>query len=254
MAIKYREDPGLKFLAMCDNDDVSNLAQILNYDTDGEVRRTSSILTDEGFTKHLDDPQKWVKSWQVVAGELQLYGGDSVVNLFRGTGVLYEEILSDVCERVGVKLGSEEQEIVQKEEKLIEFLANKAWDKMDEAQRTEFLEKINLIERFKDASGLSPVRLALATGGAAAMLLYEYVAGAMLASLGAGLAARFAGPMAAQFIGTRLGAAAFAGPFAVVLGVALTVPMISGAAYRVTMPAVIQIAYMRKKYLERNLF
>ena len=81
---------------------------------------------------------------------------------------------------MGVKLGSEEQEIVQKEEKLIEFLANKAWDKMDEAQRTEFLEKINLIERFKDASGLSPVRLALATGGAAAMLLYEYVAGAML--------------------------------------------------------------------------
>lgn len=254
MAIKYREDPGLKFLAMCDNDDVSNLAQILIYDTDGEVRRTSSILTDEGFTKHLDDPQKWVKSWQMVAGELQLYGGDSVVNLFRGTGVLYEEILSDVCERVGVKLGSEEQEIVQKEEKLIEFLADKAWDKMDEAQRTEFLEKINLIERFKDASGLSPVRLALATGGAAAMLLYEYVAGAMLASLGAGLAARFAGPMAAQFIGTRLGAAAFAGPFAVVLGVALTVPMISGAAYRVTMPAVIQIAYMRKKYLERDLF
>ena len=98
------------------------------------------------------------------------------------------------------------------------------------------------------------MRLALATGGAAAMLLYEYVAGAMLASLGAGLAARFAGPMAAQFIGTRLGAAAFAGPFAVVLGVALTVPMISGAAYRVTMPAVIQIAYMRKKYLERDLF
>ena len=29
MAIKYREDPGLKFLAMCDNDDVSNLAQNL---------------------------------------------------------------------------------------------------------------------------------------------------------------------------------------------------------------------------------
>lgn len=71
---------------------------------------------------------------------------------------------------------------------------------------------------------------------------------------GGGLAARFAGPMAAQFIGTRLGAAAFAGPFAVVLGVALTVPMLSGTAYRVTMPAVIQIAYMRKKYLERDVF
>ena len=254
MAIKYREDPGLKFLAMCDNDDVSNLAQILIYDTDGTMRHTSSILTDEGFSKHRDDPQKWVKSWQIVAGELQLYGGDSVVNLFRGTGVLYEEILSDVCERLGVKLGSEDKEIVQKEEKLIEFLANKAWDKMDEAQCAEFLKKLHLIELWRDSSDLSPARLALSSGGAAAMLLYEYVTGAMLASLGAGAVARFAGPLAAQFIGTRLGAAAFAGPLAMVLGVALTVPMLSGAAYRVTMPAVIQIAYMRKKYLERDLF
>lgn len=254
MAIKYREDPGLKFLAMSDSDDVSNLAQILIYDTDGEARRTSSILIDPGFTAHKDMPNKWLKSWQVVAGELQLYGGDSVVNLFRGTGVLYEEILTDVCGRVGVKLDKEDKEFVQKEAKLIEFLADQAWEKMDEAQREDFLQKINLMDRFKDAGGLSPVRLALATGGAAAMLLYEYVAAAMLTSLGAGLAMRIAGPMAAGAIGSRLGVAAFAGPFAAVLGVALAVPMVSGTAYRVTMPAVIQIAYMRKKYLERDVF
>lgn len=253
MAIKYRDDPGLRFLSMCDNDDVSNLAQILIYDTDGEIRRTSNILTDTGFTKHLDHPQRWQKSWEVIAGELQLYGGDSVVNLFRGTGVLYEEILSDVCERANIKLTGEEKEIVQKEEKLIEFLADKAWEKMSAAQREEFLQKINLIERFKDATGLSPVRLALAAGGATAMVVYEYVAGALLASLGA-LGARMIGPMAAQFIGTRLGTTALGGPFALVLGVALTIPMLSGAAYRVTMPAVIQIAYMRKKYLERDAF
>lgn len=254
MAIKYRDDPGLKFLAMCDNDDVSNLAQILIYDTDGEIRRTSSILTDPGFTKHLEDSQRWVKSWEVVAGELQLYGGDSVVNLFRGTGVLYEEILDDVCERVSVKISDADKEIVQKEEKLIEFLANKAWEKMSGAQREEFLRKANLIERFKDVTGLSPVRLALATGGAAAMMVYEYVASALLASLGVGLGARMVGPMAMQFIGTRFGATTLAGPFALVLGAALTIPMLSGTAYRVTMPAVIQIAYMRKKYLERDLF
>ncbi|WP_418514865.1 DUF3944 domain-containing protein [Delftia sp. PS-11] len=254
MAIKYREDPGLKFLALCENDDVSNLAQILIYDTDGEMRRTSRILTDEGFTKNLDLPDKWLKSWQVIAGELQLYGGDSVVNFFRGNGVQYEEILSDVCDRVGVKLTVQESDVVQKEEKLIEFLAEKAWEKMSEPEREEFLKKINMTDRFKGGDSLSPVSLALAVGGAAAMLLYEYVAGAMLASLGAGLAARFAGPIAAQFVGTRLGAAALAGPFAVVLGVVLTIPVLSGAAYRVTMPAVIQIAYMRKKYLLKDVF
>ncbi len=254
MAIKYRDDPGLRFLAMCDNNDVSNLAQILIYDTDGEVRRTSRILTDAGFTKNLDDPQRWLKSWKVVAGELQLYGGDSIVNLFRGTGVLYDEILNGVCERVGVKLANKDMEIVRKEERLIEFLADKAWEKMDEAQRKEFLQKTNLIDRFKDVIDLSPVQVALAAGGASAIVIYEYVAGALLASLGPRLGAHLVGPVAVRFIGQRLGGAALAGPFALALGVWLAVPMLSGAAYRVTIPAVIQIAYMRKKYLERGLF
>ena len=254
MAIKYKEDPGLKFLAICEEDDLSNLAQILIYDTDDAVRRTSSILTDEGFTKNLNAPNKWKKSWQVMAGELQLYGGDSLVNFFRGNGVLYEEILTDVCERVGVKLTDADKDLVKKEEKLIGFLAEKAWEKMSVEQRTEFLAKANLIKRFTDLSGASPMRLVLATGGASAVLLYEYVAGAMLASLGASIGARLVGPMAMQFVTTRLGSAALAGPFAAVLGVVLTVPLLSGAAYRVTMPAVIQIAYMRKKHLEKDLF
>lgn len=254
MVIKYIEDSGLKFLVMCEENDLYNLAQIIIYDTDASVRRTSNILTDEGFIKNINSPNKWKKSWQVIAGELQLYGGDSLVNFFRGNGVLYEEILSDVCSRVGVKLTDTDKDLRKKEEKLIEFLANKAWDNMSAEQRNEFLKKTNLIKNFSEFKDMSPMRLALAAGGASAALLYEYVAGAMLASLGAGLGARFVGPMALQFIGTRAGAAVLAGPFAAIVGVALTVPLLSGAAYRVTMPAVIQIAYMRKKYLEKDLF
>ena len=49
---------------------------------------------------------------------------------------------------------------------------------------------------------------------------------------------------AAGFVAQR-GVGALAGPLAVV---ALTVPMLTGTAYRVTVPVVIQIAYMRRKY------
>jgi uncharacterized protein YaaW (UPF0174 family) len=55
---------------------------------------------------------------------------------------------------------------------------------------------------------------------------------------------------AAALIGGRA-VAAFAGPVA---ALAITIPMFSGAAYRVTIPAVIQIAYMRRKYEKEDRF
>ena len=44
-----------------------------------------------------------------------------------------------------------------------------------------------------------------------------------------------------------------AGPFGFALSGILSVPMISGAAYRVTVPAVIYVAYLRQKHINRDL-
>jgi len=43
--------------------------------------------------------------------------------------------------------------------------------------------------------------------------------------------------------------ALFAGPIAIIANVVLTIPILTGPAYRVTIPATIQVAYMRQKML-----
>jgi uncharacterized protein YaaW (UPF0174 family) len=38
-------------------------------------------------------------SWKAIAAEIQLFGGDTVANLFRGKGVMYREVLEDVAKK-----------------------------------------------------------------------------------------------------------------------------------------------------------
>ncbi len=54
--------------------------------------------------------------------------------------------------------------------------------------------------------------------------------------------------------GVLRGLAILGGPIGLAITTILTVPAISGAAYRVTIPSVIQIAYMRRAYEEQDRF
>jgi hypothetical protein len=44
------------------------------------------------------------KYWKRVAAELQAFGGNTIVNLFRGTGACYHEIACDVAKHMGQPL------------------------------------------------------------------------------------------------------------------------------------------------------
>ncbi|WP_239452124.1 WYL domain-containing protein [Proteus sp. TJ1640] len=49
------------------------------------------------------------KYWPAICAELQTYDANSLVSLFRGNkGVLYHEILTDVCDKLAVLLDTEE--------------------------------------------------------------------------------------------------------------------------------------------------
>ena len=62
---------------------------------DDEERLTQTLLISDEFKKYGHDYQKY---WQRIAEELQLFGGNTISNIFRGgSGVLYREILEDVA-------------------------------------------------------------------------------------------------------------------------------------------------------------
>lgn len=248
MGISYREDDDLAFLQYCTEEDIRLLGEYLIYDKDHEERIASEILSNESF-KQLDGrPDKWRKSWKLIAGELQHFGGDSVVNLFRGKGVLYKEILSDVCDKLSVKY-RKNSSAYDIENLLIEKLTELSWEKMSAKEKETVLDSMN-IPGGLSGSPLAFIVASIKAGGIGSFQWSSWLAQSASLAFGHAALSGLSLGAAATFVGSR-GIAAFAGPIA---AIAVTVPLISGAAYRVTMPSVIQISYMRRKYEQEDRF
>lgn len=241
MGIAYRPDADLAFLQYCSEEDIRQLADFIIHDKDGTERIASEIKSDPAFKRLEGQPDQWRKSWMLVAGELQHFGGDSLVNLFRRTGVSYREILGDVCDKMKVKYakGSSAYDI---ENALIERLVEISWEKMSESEKEETLKQFNF-SSYPGPGWTAILEMIRGKGRGSfewSSWLADYARSVFsplsVANIGIGAAAGFV---------AQRGAASLAGPVA---AVALAIPMLTGAAYRVTMPAVIQIAYMRRKY------
>lgn len=250
MGIPYEPDKNLEFLKSCAEEDLAILARYLTHDSDGSERFASSLLKNEKFRQFKGRPDKYRQCWELIAGELQHFGGDTIVNLFRRKGVLYEEIVRDVCDKLKIKL-EKDIDIEAAEEQVCKYVFEKSWEKMSEKEKKELLNKI----------GLGTTFWAGATLGGAAIFQAAMQAGRMVSTeviilIANAVATRFAGhsiSVIGGLIGSRW-ATAWAGPIGIAVGTLLTVPAITGTAYRVTIPSVIQIAYMRKQYKDKNPF
>lgn len=250
-SLSYRDDPGLAFLKFCAHDDLRTLADILTT-KQGSKRRTAQLLGTPEFLASRDD---LTKVWHVIAAELQRFGADGVVSFFRrGKGVLYREILTDVCKRLKIKIydGEEFSEIEGRV--LLKVLEN-SLEKMTEEDRASFVK--DAAEGFKNgpfnpiaaapAAILAALQAAFAMGGFAAYQVAAIAANAVSRFiLGRGLAF-------AANIGLMRALGLVAGPIGWVISGILSVPMITGPAYSVTIPAVIYVAYLRQKYIIRDL-
>ncbi|SPY78934.1 Uncharacterized protein conserved in bacteria [Providencia rustigianii] len=100
MAI-YRIDPDLAFIAQCSNEDLGLLVSVLTHDSkDGKKRLAESLTASPEYQLFYPDHQKY---WPAICAELQAFGANSLVTLLRGNkGVLYREILHDVCDKLKV--------------------------------------------------------------------------------------------------------------------------------------------------------
>ncbi|WP_137823532.1 DUF3944 domain-containing protein [Pseudomonas sp. D(2018)] len=247
MGIKYRKDDDLAFFQYCTDNDLQVLARYLTHDKDGDPRIASELLEDKEFKSYSGHSEQYKRSWQLIAGEFQHFGGDTIVNLFRGNGVPYKEILSDVCGKLSVKFGKADS-AYEIENKLLDKFISDSWEKMNAEQKEELLKGVGLDGRLSGAAGLLALQAALRLGGAASYKVSMMVASAV--------AKMFAGRALALVAGGGLarGLAILAGPIGMAITAILTIPAISGAAYRVTIPSVIQIAYMRRAYEEQDRF
>lgn len=237
----YRYDKDLEFFSEISSQDLNDLVLALTKDKNGASLWTEELTGSDQYKAHHPDHARY---WQLIAAELQCFGANSLVTALRGgKGVLYHEVLTDVCGKAGVRDVKSSDSAMEIEDKLLNKLLGDALEKMSEAERAEFAKIIGVanLKNFAPATLTAALQLAFKAGGFKSFQLTLIVANAVSrALLGRGLA--LAGNAALMRTASLL-----TGPIGWAITGAWTMVDVAGPAYRVTLPAVIQVAMLRKK-------
>ncbi|EEY5747716.1 acidic protein MsyB [Escherichia coli] len=230
MNVNYLNDSDLDFLQHCSEEQLANFARLLTHNEKGKTRLSSVLMRNELFKSMEGHPEQHRRNWQLIAGELQHFGSDSIANKLRGHGKLYRAILLDVSKRLKLK-ADKEMSTFEIEQQLLEQFLRNTWKNMDEEHKQEFLHAVDA--RVNELEELLPLLMKdkLLAKGVSHLLSSQLTrilrTHAAMSVLGHGLlrGAGLGGPVGAALNGVKA---------------------VSGSAYRVTIPAVLQIACLRR--------
>lgn len=240
----YREDKDLEFLRNIKSEDLNDLVYCITHDKDGEVRFTETITHKEIYKLNHPDHQKY---WELIAEEIQCFGANSFATVMRGgKGVLYKEILIDVCDKMRVNY-NKSSEVITIETNMLMKILQDALERMSPAEITELADALGIehVGLMKPEALMAAFQAIFKAGGFKSYQLTLIVVNTVLKALiGRGLT--FAGNAAL----TRA-MAILTGPIGWVITGLWTAIDIAGPAYRVTIPVVIQVAALRQKSLQK---
>jgi uncharacterized protein YaaW (UPF0174 family) len=238
----YRYDSDLQFLGSMKSEDLNDLVYCLTHDKDGDARLTEELTMSSEYKAHNPDHHQY---WELIAAEIQCFGANTFATLFRGgKGVEYKEVLMDVCDKMKVNY-NKDSSTEKVEGNLLMKILTDALEKMSPEELKELAEATGV----KNTSSITPETMVgvfqavFRVGGFKSYQLTLIIVNAVLKALiGRGLS--FAGNAAL----TRT-MAILTGPIGWVITGLWTAIDIAGAAYRVTIPAVIQVAALRQQHL-----
>ena len=218
---KFREDKNLAFLQDAEWQDLKILAEALIKDHHGTEQWTGELKSTIEKNKELypSDEELYKKSWKAIAAELQLFGGDTIANLVRRNGVLYEVILDDVVKKVKCDIHQRTSSIEEIEEKLLRTLFGRLIDINDLDYMYSKLEEMGLL----GLTSLKSKPLDTIKG--------SFSNRSKLATLG----------LVARKI-----------PIVSIATAPLAIKELSDPAYRVTIPAVCIVAILRRKHIKNG--
>ena len=232
MDSKFTNDKDLMFLYNCSNDNLKLLVDILAYDKDGEARLTEELTTNYDFKKSYPNNIKAILP--LVINELQCFGGNTILNMFRGHGVHYREILIKVCKQYKVNF-NKDASVDLMEKYLLQKILLMAAEKMTDEDVKHLGDvhtrtKDMLVKNIGSFHVGDPLIIKMVT-----TLVIEVAKKNGLKVLG-GFAAKFA---SGRFF------AILTGPVGWAATAAWTLFDVAGPAFRVMIPATIAVAYLR---------
>ena len=210
---------------------------------DTKGRFSSSLDKRKVFKENYPDHTKYVDE---LIDEIQRYGGNSIFNAFRGHGVLYHDVLVDVANKQRVHF-DKLQPTEEIEMSLLEKILENVWEKMSDSQRQSVLDEAAKQGFNVNGIGLVTLVAILEGGGVGYYWVLRFITiliGRTL--LGCGFVAG-GSLVLMRFLGL------LAGPIGWVVSGAWMALDCASPAYRVTIPATIYIAALRRIKLEQKL-
>lgn len=238
----YRPDEDLQFLATVKSEDLNDLVYCLTHDKDGNARLTEELTMAPLYKAHHPDHQKY---WELVAAEIQCFGANTFATALRGgKGVLYKEVLMDVCDKLKVNY-NKDSSAEKIESNLLMKILTDALEKMspDELRELAAVTGVKNAGTVTSQAMIAVFQAIFRAGGFRSYQLTLIIVNAVLKALiGRGLTLAGNAALARAM-------AILTGPIGWVITGLWTAIDIAGAAYRVTIPAVIQVAALRQKQL-----
>ncbi len=229
----------LAFLQRASNDDLLLLCDIVVKDKKGNYRLTESLsYTQEYKENYPDDIHAMLPQ---LVDKFRRFGGNTLVTTLRGHGPEYKTILRDVAKRNKVNFNKNNTD-EQVEMYILQKLYNDSLNCASDEDLKKMLNELGYpVTNFTRQAALATLMVAWKAGGFKSYILLVSVVNAaarFLAGRGLSLVANAALTRVASIV---------SGPVGWALTALWTIADVAGPAYRVTVPAVIQIAYIRQK-------
>ena len=199
-------------------------------------KSTEMLSIEDVYKRHCPDHRQYA---DLIAKEVRDFGGNTFVNMFRGEGPTYHEVVCDVAKAVKAPF-STDQEIAQIESAILATILAKAFEKMTEEEKRIILDVIGKSSK-SWTGGVSAMafQALFRTGGFASYQIMLIVVNAVVKSaIGRGLS------LAANAVLAR-GMAVAVGPIGWAVTALLTLIQIAGPSYKVTIPCVVYVAMLR---------
>ena len=239
-----RADIDLVFLRYCSNTELRELCDMLTHDEKGNLRLSEKLTDKDAYFENY--PHNCQAIWQDIAIELQLFGGNTFANIFRhGRGPLYESIVYDVCKQLKVGGIGAHDSVEEMERALLDKVTEKMLDELSTEQLKQIMKELDVRKRTYTKQA---VMAALLLARKMNFRLYYYVMSYILRLVTNVLIGR--GMLMAGFGLLSRGLSVLMGSIGWVLLSGWTAWDIAGPAYRVTIPAVLQVAILRLKHSE----
>lgn len=236
--INYREDPELlSVLESASQDDLNILIDIITDSGKGRLSLNDSVMNDLIAAKEGSEYKHLLK----IAGEIQRFGGNSIIGLFRQSGVEYKEVACDVADHYKVNY-NKSQDISQIENAILMKVLEQSLEKMTDEERKLFFSEFGV----DYAVGAMPIAIAALQFAIKSSGFFVYKMTAIIAQitakavLGRGLAF-------GATAGLMKGISVFSGPIGWAITAIWSAFDLASPAYRVTVPCTIQLAYIRQK-------